>query len=280
MQSTIDHTASAKTSDFTSGDYSCAIEIDRISVVVPLYNEHDGVRALVDRLNAFQQTNGLDAELEYVFVDDGSSDGTAEELQQLVGSRPDCLVLSHQQNQGIASAIATGLLHSTGDCVVSIDSDGSYDLALLLPMLKQYANNVDIIVASPYHPRGRVENVSAWRIALSKCASQMYRLVMKQKLYCYTSCFRVYRRERCKSITTQDSRFVGVAEFLWQADLAGLKIVEYPAILRPRLIGKSKMKLVRAMLGHLLLMARIGRSRLLMSANVPQAVARPQSEIS
>ncbi len=278
MQSTIDKSGWTKAVDFSTRDSLCAI--NKISIVVPLYNERGGLKSLLERLSAFQQTNNWDTVLEFLFVDDGSDDGTSEELHRLLDARHDCLIVSHENNQGIASAIRTGLLQSTGDCVVSIDSDGSYDLGLLWQMLKQYSTGVDVIVASPYHPGGRVENVSAWRIALSKSASRMYRVVMRQKLYCYTSCFRVYRRERCKGITTRDPRFVGVTEFLWRADLAGLRIVEYPATLRPRLIGKSKMKLVRSMLGHLFLMSRIGCARFLTLANVPRSISRAQSEIS
>jgi dolichol-phosphate mannosyltransferase len=277
MPSRIVQAAAVNPVETKSGALPCAI--DKLSIVIPLYNEREGMNSLLERLFDFEKCNDLSAEMEFLFIDDGSCDGTAEELRRLLVDRQNCKIISHQNNQGIASAIRTGMLHSTGDCVVSIDSDGSYEIDLLLQMLQQFTANVDIIVASPYHPHGRVENVSAWRIALSKCASRMYRTVMKQKLCCYTSCFRVYRRDRCKNITTQDTRFVGVAEFLWRAENAGLNIVEYPATLRPRLIGRSKMKLARAMMGHMRLLAKIGMSRTLPFASSPRAMSRTQSEV-
>jgi dolichol-phosphate mannosyltransferase len=276
MQSTAKQVVFAQSDIAPSVGVSCAI--DSISVVVPLYNECDGLTQLCERLLEFQSTLDEKIDCEFLLIDDGSSDGTADTLGELLVDRDHCRIIRHSSNQGIAGAIHTGLLQAESDCVVSIDSDGSYDLHLLSEMLPRFVPGIDVIVASPYHPRGRVENVSAWRIALSRCASRMYRAVMKQKLHCYTSCFRVYRRERCIGLDTCDTGFVGIVEFLWRADIADLRIIEHPAVLRPRTIGKSKMKLVRAMLGHLQLIAGIAVSRWLCWTRMSRAVTPSQSE--
>lgn len=126
MQTTIKKIAAASPVETTSA-LSCAI--DKLSIVIPMYNERDGLRTLLERLSAFEKHCEFGDEMELLFVDDGSSDGTAEELRRLLRGRQNCQVLCHQNNQGIASAIRTGLLQSTGDCVVSIDSDGSGSMA-------------------------------------------------------------------------------------------------------------------------------------------------------
>jgi dolichol-phosphate mannosyltransferase len=278
MQSVVKQTVLAKTDVSPSAGPACAL--DSISVIVPLYNERDGLTQLCERLFEFHSSLDERLKCEFLLIDDGSSDNTADMLCEFLVDRDNCRIIRHFKNQGIAAAIHTGLLHAESDCVVSIDSDGSYDLDLLSEMLPRFTADIDVIVASPYHPRGRVENVSAWRIALSKCASRMYRAVHKQKLHCYTSCFRVYRRQSCVGLDTRDMGFVGIAEFLWKADSAGCKIIEHPAILRPRTIGKSKMKLVHVMLGHLQLMGRIAVSRLLWWTRTSPAHAHSQSETS
>ena len=80
------------------------------------------------------------------------------------------------------------------DVVCSMDCDCTYDPHELGSMIPLLADDVDVVTASPYHPLGTVRNVPRWRLFLSKSLSRLYRVVLRQKLYTYTSCFRVYRR--------------------------------------------------------------------------------------
>lgn len=276
MQSVTQQSVLTKSGVCASAESVCAV--DNISIIVPLYNERDGLTQLCERLVEFNSSLDERIHCEFLLVDDGSIDGTADILCDYLVDRDNYRIIKHIKNRGIAAAIHTGLLHTQSECVVSIDSDGSYDLDLLKKMLPRFTGDVDVIVASPYHPQGRVDNVSAWRIWLSKCASRMYRSMIRQKLHCYTSCFRVYRRQRCISILTRNEGFVGIAEFLWAADAAGCKIIEHPAILRPRKIGNSKMKLVRVMLGHLQLIGKIAVGRLFLRSRVLPTINTNRSE--
>jgi hypothetical protein len=89
----------------------------------------------------------------------------------------------------------------------------------------------------------------------------LYRLVLRQKLHTYTSCFRVFRRSAAAGIQLRDGGFIGVAETLGRLDLNGSRIVEYPATLEVRLIGRSKMKILVAIVGHAGLLLRLLRLR-------------------
>jgi hypothetical protein len=122
-------------------------------------------------------------------------------------------------------------------------------------------DGVDLVTASPYHPQGKVFNVPAWRLSLSKGLSRLYRLVLDHKLATYTSCFRVYRRGAVMGLPVKAGGFLGVAEMLGLLDLAGGRIVECPAALEVRLLGRSKMKIARTMAGHLRLLARLAAAR-------------------
>src|SRR5581483_4061068 len=122
-------------------------------------------------------------------------------------------------------------------------------LKLLLDEL--LAKGSDIAVASPYHPRGGVEGVPAWRLALSKVCSSLYRLVSPVKLYTYTSVFRAYRAEVVNNITFKADGFVSAAEILVAASRRGYEVIEVPMILRGRAIGRSKMKVMRTIGTHL-----------------------------
>ena len=157
----------------------------------------------------------------------------------------------------------TGLRRADTELVASMDCDCSYDpleLRHMVPLLKP---GVDVVTASPYHRLGAVRNVPRWRLTLSKGATWMYRRILRQKLATYTSCFRVYRRSSVAGINLTYGRYLGVAELLGRVDLTGGTIVEYPTTLEVRVLGRSKMKTARTVLGHLGLMAKLARARIL-----------------
>jgi dolichol-phosphate mannosyltransferase len=130
----------------------------------------------------------------------------------------------------------------------------------MLPML----DGADMVTASPYHPDGKVFNVPPWRLLLSKTLSRMYSAILRERIHTYTSCCRIYRKSAMTRLTLEHGGFLGMAEMLIELNLAGGKIVEYPATLESRLLGESKMKIARTIRGHLGLLRELalsGRSR-------------------
>jgi dolichol-phosphate mannosyltransferase len=228
-----------------------------VSVVVPLFNERECVDSLVASLAKVERELGSRYELEFLLVDDGSSDGTVALLQAAIGDRDGYRLLEHGTNRGIAAAIGTGIKAASHEVVVSMDCDGSYDPLLMGELIPHLTPGVDLVTASPYHHAGGVENVPLWRLRLSRLASQLYGVACRHKLSCYTSCFRVYRRSAVVDIELENQRFVGVAELLCKVLQQGGTVVEHPALLRSRIAGHSKMRVVRASLGHLRLISKV-----------------------
>ena len=242
-----------------------------VTVVVPCYNETQSLhyldRALGDLAAAFQGEYAFT----FLFVDDRSTDDTWTMLQTLFGSRSDCILVQHDRNRGIAAAIRTGLQHAPTDVVCSIDCDCTYDpheLGHMIPLLRE---GVDVVTASPYHPAGGVRNVPGWRLVMSKTLSRLYRIVLRQKLFTYTSCFRVYRKESAIALEIQRPGFLGIAEMIARLDLAGRRVVEYPTTLEVRVLGQSKMKVFRTVCGHVGLLLDVARARLWQVVSVSAA---------
>ncbi len=234
----------------------------RVSIVIPCFNEELILPYLANTLENLERSLGSAYDFRYVFVDDGSADGTLPALERIFGNRPGCTLLRHRANRGVAAAILTGIQAADTDVVCSIDCDCTYDplqLASLIPLLE---DGVDMVTASPYHPAGEVRNVPEWRLFLSKSLSRLYRVVLHHRLATYTSCFRVYRRDAVADLQVREGGFLGVAELLGRLDLEGGSIVECPAVLEVRLLGRSKMKTLRTILGHLRLLARLTAARL------------------
>jgi polysaccharide deacetylase family protein (PEP-CTERM system associated) len=229
-----------------------------ISVVVPCYNEEATLGYTANTLRAFAESVKDDFEVSYIFVDDGSQDGTWGRLNKLFAGRLDCVLVRHPLNRGVAAATLTGICNSRTEVVCAIDCDATYDPRQLRQMVPMLTPDVDLVTASPYHPQGRVLNhLPAWRLVLSKGLSIIYRFFHKHKLYTYTSCFRVYRRSAVIDTRLRNQQFVGITEILSRLDKKGGRIIEYPAIMEVRLLGNSKMKILKTIWGHLVLMSQL-----------------------
>lgn len=234
-----------------------------VSIVVPCYNEEQSLRYLANTLRSVRRRLAGRYDVRYIFVDDASTDGTWQALRTVFEGERDCEFARHEKNRGVAAAILTGIARAQSDVVCSIDCDCTYDPHELEQMIPLLGPGIDVVTASPYHPAGRVKNVPQWRLFLSKSLSRLYRLVLRQRIHTYTSCFRVYRRSAALHLSVNRGGFLGIAELLGRLDLAGSGIAEYPTTLESRLLGRSKMKVARTILGHLGLLAEFSVQRVL-----------------
>ena len=107
-----------------------------LSVVVPLYNEEDSLRPLVEQL--LGQLRPLGISFELVLVDDGSRDRTPVLLQELAGTIPELVAVLLRRNYGQTPAMAAGFDASRGPVIVTLDGDlqnDPADIPLLLDTL-------------------------------------------------------------------------------------------------------------------------------------------------
>lgn len=251
-----------------------------ITVVVPCCNEEEALPALSAALSEFERTASRRYEVHFVFVDDGSTDRTWRLLQHYFGANPNAGLLRHETNRGVTVSIMDGIRHAKTDIVCSIDSDCTAGPEELLGLIPALADDVDMVTGSPYHPQGKVLGVPAWRLALSKSASFLYRCVLRQKLHTYTSCFRVYRRSAILNLQLRENGYAGVAETLGMLDLKGCKVVEYPITLKTRQAGHSKLKLVRTVMGQLRVLTRLARIRMFQPAEASAGMLRDRAKSS
>jgi dolichol-phosphate mannosyltransferase len=224
-----------------------------VSILIPIFNEEDGVELLKEKLLGLQNLLENEYELEFLFIDDGSSDLTVPRLRKSFRDAAiTTRILQHGVNQGVGAAFRTGFQKAQGDYVCTIDADCTYSpegLQQLLSALK--SSGADIAVASPYHPDGGVEGVAAWRLVLSKGCSMLYRFFSPLKLYTYTSIFRAYRGDVVRNVQFRGNGFVSASEILIAAGRQGYTVTEIPMVLRARSVGRSKMKVLRTIASHL-----------------------------
>lgn len=233
-----------------------------ISIVVPCYNESEGIAAMQERMALALSQLSDRGRVQLVLVDDGSSDGTGDLLDEAFGGWPDVVIVRHPHNRGLGAALRTGFAQATGAVVVTCDSDGTYPFAEIPNLLDRLVPGVDIVTASPYHPGGGIDNVPAYRVTISKGASFLYRRLVDGRIHTYTALFRACRREVIERVPTTADGFLMVTELLVESLLAGYKVVEYPTTLRVRQYGQSKAKVLRITRTHLRYMAGLLGRRL------------------
>lgn len=228
-----------------------------VSVVVPCYNEAEGISQLKEQLTPVLNRVAKRHEVELILVDDGSTDNTHALLQEAFGDRPNTKVVRHEQNMNLGEAVRTGVEQSKGEWIANLDSDCTYDPALLEPMLVEMENGADLVTVSPYHPLGRVDGVPAYRMFLSKSLTAMYRLILRKKIYTFTALARVYRRSVFDRIQSPAFDFTCLAEMMLKSLKQNLRVAEVPAVLSVRRFGESKMKTARVIEAHLRLIRRL-----------------------
>ncbi len=237
-----------------------------LSIVVPCYNEIDGLPKMRDELLPVVAELARARSVQIVFVDDGSRDGTWQALQQFFGPLEQPGVTfkfeRHPVNRGLGAALRTGFGAADGDVVVTTDSDGTYKFANIPALLACLAPEVGLVTASPYHPDGGVAGVPGYRLVLSQGSSFLYRLLVDWRVHTYTALFRAYRRQVLDEISFQADGFLAGTELMVKAMLAGWQVVEYPAVLHARVAGVSKAKLVRTIRAHLAFQWRVLLHRL------------------
>lgn len=144
-----------------------------LSLVVPTYNEAANVPDLVRRVQS--ALGKYDYEL--IVVDDDSSDGTADILEELKSTYP-IRVVVRKNERGLASAAVTGFQYATGAVIGVMDADMQHPPEHLPDLMEEIHKGADVAVASRYSPGGGTENWSLSRRITSRAATLMARVLI------------------------------------------------------------------------------------------------------
>ncbi len=207
----------------------------KISVVVPIYNEKDNVAILHKKIKDVMVKNSYDYEI--IFVDDGSSDGTFEVMQQLAKEDKNLKIIRFRRNFGQTAAMAAGFDYAKGDVIVSLDGDLQNDPEDIPALLKKIEEGYDVV--SGWRKNRQDEKK---RVAFSKVANWLIGKITKVNLHDYGCSLKAYRSDVAKNLHMYGElhRFIPVL-----ANIYGASITEIPVKHHPRQFGESKYNLSR-----------------------------------
>jgi dolichol-phosphate mannosyltransferase len=121
------------------------VESPLVSVVVPVFNEEEGLAELQRRID--DALGGIDGGYEVVYVDDGSLDGSAALLEALAQARDEVRLVRLSRNYGMEIAMSAGMDHATGDYVALLHADLQDPPELIAEMLVRADNGADVVYA-------------------------------------------------------------------------------------------------------------------------------------
>ena len=206
--------------------------VQTLSFFFPAYNEAGNITPMVE--TALKELPHYADSLEVIVVDDGSRDGTPEEMAGLVSLHPEVRYVRHETNRGYGEALRSGLSVATGDVVFWTDGDQQFDLQELRTLWPQL-DNADVIVGY------RIKRADApHRLFIAWTYNHLLRLVFGLRTRDVDCAFKVVKRPVVDAVKPISGGAFFSAEFLLRARQAGFAITEVGVHHYPRTVGSSK----------------------------------------
>lgn len=200
-----------------------------LSVLIPAYNERDTIQQTLARVRE------LGPDVEIVVVDDASTDGTRELLEQ----EPGIVLVRHERNQGKGRAIRTGLDRVTGDVVAIQDADLEYDPQDLPRLLEPIAAGKARVVYGSRFLRGR-PRMEFPNYVCNRMLALAANVLFGAGLTDEATCYKVFDRKLITSLRLRCERFEFCPEVTAKVRKRGERILELPISYEPRSYDSGK----------------------------------------
>lgn len=218
-----------------------------LSVIVPLFNERESLPELRRRLfevlddPEFRRDLGNGAGFEVIMVDDGSTDGSATLVREMIDERPEIRLISFRRNYGKTAALSAGFRAASGELVVTMDADLQDDPAEIRSLLRKLREGYDMVSG---WKRERKDPLS--KTLPSKLFNSTTRLFSGIPLHDFNCGLKAYRRELVASLDLHGEmhRYIPVI-----AHWNGYRVTEIAVRHHPRKHGKSKFGVARFFAG-------------------------------
>jgi glycosyltransferase involved in cell wall biosynthesis len=204
-----------------------------ISIILPAYQEEQGIPPLLDRIREVMDRLGRTWEV--LVVDDGSADGTAARARE-AGSR----VISHPYNIGNGAAVKTGIREARGRVIVMMDADGQHDPADI-PRLLEPIGPYDMVVGA----RTKASETSLHRDLANKVYNWFASYICNRRIEDLTSGFRAIKTHAARAFLYLLPNTYSYPTTLTLAIVRSGRSLKYVPVKTARRVGRSKIRLFR-----------------------------------
>lgn len=215
---------------------------DRVTVVVPTYNERDNLAELCEAVTA--------AGYRLMVVDDDSPDQTGVLADEIAATNPLVEVLHRSTREGLGPAYGHAfdilLARDSTDVVIEMDADFSHNPADLPRLLSAVDAGADLAIGSRYVPGGSTPDWPWPRRLISRGGNWYVRMMLGLPVRDATAGYRAFRSSALRALPYRNAQASGYGfqvEMVWRAHRTGQRIVEVPVSFRDRTRGSSKMGL-------------------------------------
>jgi len=211
-----------------------------LSVVIPAYNEENGIAEIAQRVLAVKgdlEKAGV-GELELLVVDDGSRDRTAQVAGQIEG----VTLIRHPKNRGYGAALKTGFSKAKGELIGFLDADGTYPPEYFPQLCKEAINGCELVIGS--RMAGAESQMPVTRRIGNLFFATLLTLLGHQRVTDSASGMRVFRREVLERMYPLPDGLNLTPVMSTRAMHEGIRMVEVPIPYSER-VGRSKLSVVR-----------------------------------
>ena len=182
--------------------------INKISIIVPAYNEASTISIIIDKLINLSLINNIKKEI--IIVNDCSTDNTDALVQNIVKSNPEAEIvyIQHENNSGKGAAIHSGIKNATGEYLIIQDADLEYDPnefnKLLKPVIDGYA---DVVYGSRFMGGSAHRILFFWHTIGNKFLTFLSNLFTNLNLTDMETCYKLFNTHIIKNINLNEKRF-------------------------------------------------------------------------
>ena len=181
---------------------------NKLSVIVPAYNEEKTIVNVLERLVEVELIGNISKEI--IVVNDCSRDGTHEEVQRFITENPTVVVSYHQHetNKGKGAALHTGIAVATGDFLIVQDADLEYDPeefnVLIKPVISGYA---DVVYGSRFMGGNPHRILFFWHTIGNKFLTFLSNMFNNLNLTDMETCYKLFNTQMVQSLKLREKRF-------------------------------------------------------------------------